>query len=1006
MAISTNGTVLARLAGGLYNTVLSNATYNEVASASIDVNVLANTIYSRDFANKTDLSVATTLLSNLGLASQAGLDAWVAAQLTAAGAANKGAKIVSLLNDFAGLSADATWGTFATAFNTKVDAALAASQTTGSKVGVFSTAGAVTGTAFELTSGWDRGATFTGTQYADSFVADETTWTTADAIDGGGGNDTFELVSTSAIALPTSATVVNIESADLIGASTLDINTKTWTGLTKLNTNSVGATAITAAATTDVTATAVGGSSTVGVTGGNNVTVTATGATSSKVTVTNATGDVNVAYTGSFANSVDATLGNSGAVAVTGGKTVTVVQSAGASLSTLAATNYTVTQGAVAVTGSSSTTTVSVTQDAKQAADAGDGSSSLDRVGINNGAVTITDVDATGADKITTVTLNKFGNSTITSSALTTLNLTGGSASSTASGTVTLTAQSTTTPATELNLNTSGRFGAISGTQADAYTTINVNASASTTIAALEADLMTTLNFTGSGNTTFTVMTTAQNAALVDINVTGTGGATISSAIGASTDFDGGAGNDSVILTASFTKGITMGAGNDTVTYAARTTGGSVGAGDGTDTIIMAAAEAASADDSSSFNSYFTGFEALRISDEFDGTSLDLDLLNNVDKVILALATGTGSSGTGTFDGDSTLANFNNSGTLQLLGDVADTSATLTITGVTGAMTIALTGSDVDAGKIIANTATSITIDTTDPTTAQSANAGTIDLTATSATSLYVTGNNGVAITNSSSNAKITTFDASGVVSNAAAATATASATADTVAELGVSFTSKNSTTTASVTIVGGPGNDSLTGNSAADTITGGAGNDTLSGVLGADVIDGGAGNDTISGGGGVDTLTGGAGSDFFIFDSTASVSDSTVDAYDTITDLSVSDTILVSGHTIALTATAVTGISGKAAVSVLGVATFAHLTASSYDDLSEKVALVNASVTTDDESVMFAHDGSTFLFIQQTGGSEVDLVVKLVGVALPSASSNYVVSGNGSETGLLGYGS
>ena len=153
MAISTNGTVIARLAGGLYNTVMSNATYLEVASQ--DPSTLANTLYARDFAKSTDLAVATTLLANLGLASQAGLDAWVAAQLTAAGAANKGAKIVSLLNDFAGLSADATWGTYATAFNTKVDAALAASQKTGSVEAKFEAAGAVaaaTNATFALTT--------------------------------------------------------------------------------------------------------------------------------------------------------------------------------------------------------------------------------------------------------------------------------------------------------------------------------------------------------------------------------------------------------------------------------------------------------------------------------------------------------------------------------------------------------------------------------------------------------------------------------------------------------------------------------------------------------------------------------------------------------------------------------------------------------------------------------------------------------------------------------------
>jgi hypothetical protein len=100
MAISTNGTVIARLAGGLYNTVMSNATYLEVASQ--DPSTLANTLYARDFAKSTDLAVATTLLANLAWLHKLVWTLWVAAQLTAAGAANKGAKIVSLLNDFAG----------------------------------------------------------------------------------------------------------------------------------------------------------------------------------------------------------------------------------------------------------------------------------------------------------------------------------------------------------------------------------------------------------------------------------------------------------------------------------------------------------------------------------------------------------------------------------------------------------------------------------------------------------------------------------------------------------------------------------------------------------------------------------------------------------------------------------------------------------------------------------------------------------------------------------------
>jgi hypothetical protein len=221
MAISTNGTVIARLAGGLYNTVMSNATYLEVASQ--DPSTLANTLYARDFAMKTDMEVAQTLLANLGLASQAGLDQWVAGQLTAAGNGNKGAKIVSLLNAFAGMASDATWGTYATAFNTKVDAALAASQTTGSVEAKFADAGAVTAGAFTLTTGADA---LVGTAGNDTFSAptqDGTTIQSGDSIDGGAGTGdalTLALTGTANNSL-TGLTVKNVETISITGAANL-----------------------------------------------------------------------------------------------------------------------------------------------------------------------------------------------------------------------------------------------------------------------------------------------------------------------------------------------------------------------------------------------------------------------------------------------------------------------------------------------------------------------------------------------------------------------------------------------------------------------------------------------------------------------------------------------------------------------------------------------------------------------------------------------------------------
>ena len=145
MAISSNGTVLARLAGGLYNQTLSNSDFTSINAAiktAADINTFANEAFARDFAGKTDAQVATTLLANLGLSSVAGLNNWVAAQLTAAGSA-KGAKIVSMLNDFAGMTADATYGAAATSFNTKTSSALALSQKAGAVGGDFNAAATI-----------------------------------------------------------------------------------------------------------------------------------------------------------------------------------------------------------------------------------------------------------------------------------------------------------------------------------------------------------------------------------------------------------------------------------------------------------------------------------------------------------------------------------------------------------------------------------------------------------------------------------------------------------------------------------------------------------------------------------------------------------------------------------------------------------------------------------------------------------------------------------------------
>jgi len=116
---------------------------------------------TNDFAGKTDAQIATTVLKNLSLNTVAGLDNWVAAQLTAAGstAAAKGAKLVSMLNDYAMMTADATYGASATSFNSKVAASLVLSQTTGNAGGSF----AIASGDYSFVHGYNSQATGTTT---------------------------------------------------------------------------------------------------------------------------------------------------------------------------------------------------------------------------------------------------------------------------------------------------------------------------------------------------------------------------------------------------------------------------------------------------------------------------------------------------------------------------------------------------------------------------------------------------------------------------------------------------------------------------------------------------------------------------------------------------------------------------------------------------------------------------------------------------------------------------
>jgi len=420
MAISTPGVIVTRFAGALYNQQLSNSTYSEVLTAYktvAELNTLANALVAADFGTQTDLAIATTIVTNLGMSSIAGLSNYVAGQLTAGGAANKGATIISLLNSFSQMTADATYGTYAAAFNTKVDNAQALSQTSGNTGTTFTAAGTA-GKPFTLTTGVD---TFVGTVGDDTFNGQYggtgSTLGGLDSIDGGTGNNTLNIndVAGGTQAL-VGVTVKNVQTINLASAGAAAIDTtgtngESVTGATTVNVTQGTTATVTAATTTAVniagitgaatvtggstqSVTAVGavtlskaagaitvtdtkqGASAIGIDGGTSVTVTTTATNPAGTTgttkvgaTTKPTGAVsiteNLTNAAAAAGAADTT---GGAIAVTGGSTVSVTQTATQAVKTTNSTNASINQSAVTVTGGTATTAVTVNQAAKTTA--------------------------------------------------------------------------------------------------------------------------------------------------------------------------------------------------------------------------------------------------------------------------------------------------------------------------------------------------------------------------------------------------------------------------------------------------------------------------------------------------------------------------------------------------------------------------------------------------------------------------------------------------------------
>ncbi|MBX9455498.1 MAG: S-layer protein [Rhizobium sp.] len=810
--------------------------------------------------------------------------------------------------------------------------------------------------------------TLEGTAGDDTFIANDiggaSVWTVGDSLTGGEGMDTLKIVTANAItAAPIGATLTGVEAVDVLSSAAVTLDVSGFADVTSLVVDASAGQTLTAGAAQDVTSTASAlAGNDITVVGGMDVTVTAAGVTTGDVDVGTAAAPASGAVSVSVTGATTANTNMTGGVTVNGGTTVTV------NVTDVASTSDadTETLGNVSVTGGAATTAVTVNQTAAAAAVATVSGA------IVNGTVTIADknaASATAAGTIAEVTLGSFGaGSSIDSGALTTLNLSGKGADLTVdAGLLTTAAVS----ALALNLNGLTTTGLVD--LDDDYKTLNItNSTAASTIADLEAGGATAINIAGDAALT---LTDNSFAAVETITVTNSGGVTLgTTALATGVTFTGGAGADSIILSNAFTKAITMGDGNDTVTYGgAAGTGGSVDFGAGTgDKIIMTAAQADAADDTATFNSKFTNFEVLKVTG--GGVTLNLAGLGGVNNVIAAAGAATltlngfATNGTLTIDDANAASVYNANVTNAVLnaGDVFNLS-----------LSNAGAGAD-DFGNVVVAGVETINISLVDAGTTANAAATieVLDLDATAATSVVVTGNNGLNIDNTG-NTAITNFDASGIVADSAA-------TVDTAANLGVTFTSANSTAAATVSIKGGAGNDVLTGNDAKDTIVGNAGSDILDGA------------------GGQDTLTGGLGRDAFAF----TAGDSTTATADVVTDFGLT-TAAIAGVDLSSVANFFASTAGGATADILdldlsagpnveangtaagqaaattytvtnGILTLSGAGASGVDTLGEWLAEAAAVAATDGDVLAFEFGGDTYVFAQD--GAD-DVLVQLDGV-------------------------
>jgi hypothetical protein len=757
--ISTNQTEVVRFAGALYGLVLDNATMTDVISAvnASSLDTVLNNVFMSDFGSATNASVASTLVTNLGLTGTAATEAqaYIVGVLGGTAANAMGAAIMTILNQFAGLTSDATFGAAATAWENKVTNGLIYSQsttnTTNASIGSISSAAPVT--TYTLTSGIDH-ITPAGNSVVNgtlSSTAGASTLTALDSIVATGTGNTLNINDVSGAQAIPAVTVSGIQTANWssAGASgTGDVSG--WTGLSSLTVTELGGAAgITAASTTNVSLTDTAAAATsITINGGANDTVNASGVTGAGTyTVGSATnkaaGVVNVTET---VKSTAATA-TAAAITVNGGTTDTVTANLTGALTA------TITGGTIAVNGGASTTSVTVNQTAPsgqaaavpavagvaQTASAVAASPGTQKVsaatavqvvaaaaatpGVADGAVQITDANATSgtaANTIATVSVSNYASgSYVHSNALTSLSLSGNSG---ANSTFVITNAATTPTNTTLSLTLNGEGAGATATAAGTVATITDTNAEIKTLNVTTAGADSTIVFTDSGLTTLNV--TGTNT----LNLSTLGGATIGTiTVGGSAGF-----NDNGLLAgegASLKSFTTTSSGTITATLD-DTTQTFVGS-TGQDVITISADATKVITGGSATNNELV---MNNTAATFNATSAHLTNTNVTGFSVLGLT----NSATGAWDMSTLNSTFN------AIDDQATSAATSVIKAAKGT---SLNIANSDTGTIsLAYADTTGASDTTNLTIAESANAGHTSAVPTVAASVTLADANAVGV--------------------------------------------------------------------------------------------------------------------------------------------------------------------------------------------------------------------------------------------------------------------